>query len=268
MTDQVHYQHIAAIPGLVLSSAEFTDFDFARHFHLDFHIGLVSAGVQRQQFNGSTSYLAPGRIALMPAGEVHDGVRHGSSPCALKIFRLTPELLQAVSAELNHHQPVAVPQARILEQPRLAQQLLCLHSALHQRDAEPSLGQQSAWLSLLAQLLQATPVPPQRLTRQQWQEMQDYCQANLSEKITLDALAAVCQLGRFQFLRSFKHSMGMTPHAWLLRLRLERACQLLHHRGTSLTQIAQRVGFYDQSHFNHAFRLAFGVTPSQYAAQQ
>ena len=87
---------------------------------------------------------------------------------------------------------------------------------------------------------------------------------HLADKITLDELAALCHLGRFQFLRQFKRTVGMTPHAWLLRMRLEQACSLLAHRAGNLTDIAQEVGFFDQSHFNRAFRQAFGVAPSQY----
>jgi AraC-like DNA-binding protein len=71
-------------------------------------------------------------------------------------------------------------------------------------------------------------------------------------------------LSRFQFLRRFKHTVGMTPHAWLVRLRLERACTLLARSETSIAQVAMAVGFYDQSHFNRAFRSAFGVAPSGY----
>lgn len=86
----------------------------------------------------------------------------------------------------------------------------------------------------------------------------------LVKKITLDELAALCALGRFQFLKQFKQTVGMTPHAWLVRLRLERACSLLSRRSTAIAEVAQEVGFYDQSHFNRAFRQAFGVAPSSY----
>ncbi|MEO5797372.1 MAG: AraC family ligand binding domain-containing protein [Rhodoferax sp.] len=48
MTDRVHYQQIAGLPGLVLSAARFADFSFGRHVYLDYHIGVVNEGVQRQ----------------------------------------------------------------------------------------------------------------------------------------------------------------------------------------------------------------------------
>jgi AraC-like DNA-binding protein len=74
----------------------------------------------------------------------------------------------------------------------------------------------------------------------------------------------LCGLGRFQFLRQFKNTVGMTPHAWLTRLRLERACAALRQGGRLVADVAQESGFYDQSHFNRAFRLAYGVPPSRY----
>ncbi|MGE8638798.1 MAG: helix-turn-helix transcriptional regulator, partial [Achromobacter sp.] len=55
-----------------------------------------------------------------------------------------------------------------------------------------------------------------------------------------------------------------TPHAWLVRLRLERACAALATERVSVAQVAADVGFYDQSHFNRAFRMAYGAPPSAY----
>ncbi|MFM0076667.1 helix-turn-helix transcriptional regulator [Paraburkholderia sediminicola] len=55
-------------------------------------------------------------------------------------------------------------------------------------------------------------------------------------------------------------------HAWLLRLCLERACALLSRSSQAIATVAQKVGFYDQSHFNRAFRQAYGIAPSNYRA--
>jgi transcriptional regulator GlxA family with amidase domain len=52
----------------------------------------------------------------------------------------------------------------------------------------------------------------------------------------------------------------------LLRLRLERACALLSRSSQAIATVAQEVGFYDQSHFNRAFRQAYGAAPSNYRA--
>jgi AraC family transcriptional regulator len=70
----------------------------------------------------------------------------------------------------------------------------------------------------------------------------------------------------FQFARLFKATTGLPPHAFVLRLRLERSRRLLLESKTSPADIALATGFYDQAHFTNVFRNAFGVTPSVFAA--
>jgi AraC-like DNA-binding protein len=55
----------------------------------------------------------------------------------------------------------------------------------------------------------------------------------------------------------------MTPHAYLLDSRIQRARQWLRE-GYGLADLAYRLGFSDQSHFQHAFRERVAVTPGEY----
>jgi len=267
--DAVHYQRSADIPGLVLGTGRFSEFHFDRHYHLDYHIGLVTVGAQRQHFQGGSIVASPGSIALMPPGEIHDGIGEGNRPYTLKTFRLSSSLLQDLAQEITGSQRQPGFAVGLLEDARLAKHLLRLHEAMHSPVGISALAIQSEWLAQLHFLFaQSGAIQPgkvdAKLAPAQWQMIKDYCLAHLSEKITLDTLAALCGLGRFHFLRQFKHTVGMTPHAWLLRLRLEQACTLLAQGVHTLTDVAQNVGFYDQSHFNRAFRHAYGVAPSSY----
>ncbi|CAE6779012.1 HTH-type transcriptional activator RhaS [Paraburkholderia aspalathi] len=269
MTENVQFQQVSEIPGLVLSTAHFADFSFDRHFHLDFHVGLVTDGVQRQRVNGKTVMHAPGTVVLMPPGEIHDGVVEDGSQSTLKTFRLSRELVASVAEEISGHHREPEFAGALLEDPLLAGHLLRLHDAMRRRSAASGLEMQTEWLTLLECLLsQARAIVPETvpgsLSRIQWERVKDYCFSHLSDKITLDELAALCSLGRFQFLKQFRQTIGMTPHAWLLRLRLERACALLSRSSQAIATVAQEVGFYDQSHFNRAFRQAYGVAPSSY----
>jgi AraC-like DNA-binding protein len=260
MKDRVEYKRSKEIPGLVLSEARFSEFRFERHYHLDYHIALVTEGVQRQGFHGETLLLTPGSIQLMPPGEVHDGNSAGNESYTLKTFRLSPQLLNGLEEEISGPDRFPALGGAVLQDSSLSGHLSRLHDAL--RTTPPgseSMEIQSGWLTLLGRLFaQARMVKPQfvkgTLTPVQWQRVKEYCEER----------AALCNLERFHFLKLFKQTVGMTPHAWIVRLRLERACSLLSHTGRSLTQVAQEVGFYDQSHFNRAFRQAFGVSPSKY----
>ncbi len=269
MADFVQYQQVTDIPGLVLSAGRFSRFSFDRHFHLDFHVGLVTAGVQRQSFKGTTVLLGPGCVSLMPPGEIHDGTAQGDGAYTLKTFRLSQELVASVARDISGTDREPELAAMLLEDPALAGHLLRLHDAMQRSNGASTLEVQSEWLTLLEFLLrQSRAIVPEHvkgaLSPAQWQRVRDYCFAHVGEKITLDELATLCALGRFQFLKLFKQTVGMTPHAWLVRLRLEQACSLLSGRAKPIAEVAQEVGFYDQSHFNRAFRQAFGVAPSSY----
>lgn len=268
MQDEVRYHRVAEVPGLVLGVGRFAQFSFARHYHLDWHIGLVTEGVQRQCYEGRTEHVSPGRIALMPPGVIHDGVREGSHVCTLKTFRIPHELLHCIFEEFGQQHPLEGLRPAAIENHPLAHQFNLLHDAMQNPFAGP-LAIQGKWLAILHGLFSEAraiaPAPSDApLSAITWRTVRDYCMSRLGEKITLDELATLSKLERFRFLRQFKRTMGMTPHAWLLRMRLERACTLIAHGTGTLTGIAQEVGFFDQSHFTRAFRQAYGVSPSQY----
>jgi AraC-like DNA-binding protein/mannose-6-phosphate isomerase-like protein (cupin superfamily) len=269
MKDHVQYQRVAEVPGLVLGSAQFSKFSFDRHFHIDYHIGLVTDGVQRQTFRGKSVLLGPGRISLMPPGEIHDGINEGDEAYTLRTFRLSSDLLAGITEEIAVKRGDFELGGTMVEDSMLAAQLLRLHDAMGSSNDSMAMAVQSQWLTLFELLLsRSREVVPREetgsLSPMQWQRVRDYCFAHLGEKISLDELAAVCGLGRFHFLRQFKQTIGMTPHAWLVRLRLEQACSLLARSAVTIADVAQGLGFYDQSHFNRAFRQAFGVAPSNY----
>jgi len=268
MADRVEYRRNQAFPGLVLSEGRFSRFRFDRHYHLDYHVGLITDGVQGQVLHGESVLLTPGSIQLMPPCEVHDGILAGAEAYTLKTFRVPAELLGDVTEQLTGRDRFALLGGALLQDERLSTQLVQLHQALGQGHGD-TLFVESQWLTLLGRLFaQARMIRPQlvkgTLAPVQWQRVKDYCMSHLAEKISLVELAALCGLERFQFLKLFKRTVGMTPHAWLIRLRLERACILLGQQRWDLARVAQEVGFYDQSHFNRAFRQAFGVAPSAY----
>jgi AraC family transcriptional regulator len=84
------------------------------------------------------------------------------------------------------------------------------------------------------------------------------------EPLTLENLATFAGLSPYHFLRTFKRVAGITPHQFLLRRRLREAALLLRTTNLSVIETALEAGFGDLSHFNHAFRFAFGSTPTKW----
>ena len=77
---------------------------------------------------------------------------------------------------------------------------------------------------------------------------------------TLEDMAQRAGLSEWHFLRVFKQTVGVTPHAFLLASRV--ACgRRLVRQGVPVADAALQAGFADQSHFARVFKLHHGVTP-------
>ncbi|KTE18739.1 AraC family transcriptional regulator [Sphingopyxis sp. H050] len=92
----------------------------------------------------------------------------------------------------------------------------------------------------------------------------EYIEETLADGIHLEDLASTAGLSPFHFSRKFKLEFGVTPHAFVVQRRIERAKSLLLLRNIPLKVVAADCGFSDQSHLNRTFRKALGVTPAEY----
>lgn len=85
-----------------------------------------------------------------------------------------------------------------------------------------------------------------------------------AENLTLEELGRCVGLTSFQVIGLFKRTVGLTPHAYLVQIRLKAACRLLR-RGHALADSALSAGFCDQAALNKHFRRCYGITPLQFA---
>jgi transcriptional regulator GlxA family with amidase domain len=96
-----------------------------------------------------------------------------------------------------------------------------------------------------------------------WQarKVVDHVLAHLEMPIRVEELASVTRLSTSHFSRAFKLSFHMSPHAYVVALRLARARALLLEGDEQMSQIAVACGFADQAHFSRAFRRKVGCAP-------
>jgi AraC-like DNA-binding protein len=94
----------------------------------------------------------------------------------------------------------------------------------------------------------------------------EYAAEHLDRAIALGHVAALCHLGPSQFCRAFRLAHGVSFGQYLLRLRMERACDRLGDPDALVKEVAYSVGFNDLSYFTRAFRREMGVCPSAYQA--
>jgi AraC family transcriptional regulator len=103
-----------------------------------------------------------------------------------------------------------------------------------------------------------------------WQilRVRAYIDGNLHRTIHIRDLSAVARRSPAHFSRKFKLAVGESPHAYVVRRRLERACHLMMTSAASLSEIALSVGFSDQAHLCRLFRHAFGLSPANWRRER
>ena len=103
-----------------------------------------------------------------------------------------------------------------------------------------------------------------------WQvvRVRAYIDSNLHRAIHIRDLSAVARRSPAHFARKFKLAVGESPHAYVVRRRLEKACHLMMTSAASLSEIALSVGFSDQAHLCRLFRQAFGQSPANWRRER
>jgi AraC family transcriptional regulator len=94
----------------------------------------------------------------------------------------------------------------------------------------------------------------------------EFIRENLGKNLSLAEISAVVDMSPYHFCRLFKRGTGFSPHQYVRVEKINRARHLLKEHQLSLVEIANELGFSDQSHFTRTFRAVVGVTPSRYSA--
>lgn len=89
----------------------------------------------------------------------------------------------------------------------------------------------------------------------------DYMHAQYSYSLSLEELAQVSCMSKFHFLRTFKQVYGATPYQYIMRIRLDRAKQLLQETTMPISDIAAIVGYEDLSVFSRSFKRRYSYQP-------
>ena len=98
-------------------------------------------------------------------------------------------------------------------------------------------------------------------------EALSYIEQNFQNDISVEDIAAFCNLNRSYFGRIFREAVGKSPQEFLISYRMTRATELLKLTELSIGDIGNAVGYPNQLHFSRAFRSVYGISPRQWRAE-
>jgi AraC family transcriptional regulator len=125
-------------------------------------------------------------------------------------------------------------------------------------------------LDELARLGKERRTEPPPAPRPDWRIRRTIAQLEerLAEDVGLADLAAEVDLKPRRYTALFRAATGLPPHAWVMKRRVECACEILVDPRRSITDIAVALGFASSQHFATVFRKHMGATPSEYRRQR
>lgn len=164
---------------------------------------------------------------------------------------------------------VALATRRSASDPAIAYYARCFLSELANDSANGLLYAETLAIGYTLHLLgsyavagRKAPAPRGKLNSFQLRSVIEHIQSNLDASLSLLALAERAHVSPFHFARQFRATVGIPPHQFILRQRIQKSLALLRGRRLPLAQIAVECGFHDQAHFTRAFRRAMGTTPA------
>lgn len=222
------------------------------HTHEAAFVSLMLQG-QYRETAGQRSYCFDRFTAIYhPPGVEHQDFI-GAAGVRLLMFEFRPEVFEG--AEVNR---AAVRSMRDLSGSRAAWELLSLyrHASEEETDFEWRAMQVAAGIVNVA-----AKVPRERASLDRARQ---YLHAHFRERIMMRDLAAAAGVHPVYLGQMFQREMGESVTGYITRMRVRAAAEALCRSDTALASLAVEHGFYDQSHFQRAFKSLVGVTPTAF----
>lgn len=254
--------------GIETIRAHFEGHAYDPHWHDSYLVGITLSGTQEFHCRRERHRSTPGDAFLLEPGEIHDGDAPVAGGFTYLTFYLDEVWLSSTLRGLYESVPCSYSlhfSRTMAREPQLAGAIARTFHALHSE--EMRIVQQSTMDDLLGQLTRHSQwrkrLPSHLQSTAVAHRARDYLHAHMGDNIGLSDLARETGTDRFTLTRCFKREFHLSPHAWLIQLRLANARSMLA-RGEQPASVAAALGFADQSHLGRWFQRAYRLSPAHY----
>jgi AraC-like DNA-binding protein len=234
-----------------------------------YEVAVCQNGEVQSFQRGRLQRLAPGEVAVAEPGEV---VRVIGSSAAVRCqaVRLDADIVpwgqESGSEAEGREAGFRFAETRIVDG-TLAEAIAALVEAIR---GPVSAGEQRRRLAVVLDRAGAH-LGPRSVGRRTWpkadlvRRVREYLEGHYAESVPLPDLAQQVGVTASYLIRLFRLQVGLPPHAYQARIRVNRA-QALLRQGVRPADVATETGYADQSHLTRHFRRVVGVTPARYQA--
>ena len=212
--------------------------------------------------------MPPGSLAIGPAGVDFRADVEGSFDSLL--VAIDPARLALAAAEDSAYEARLVDRLLIRDAGLVELAEALATESMRGYPNGPLFWSEASSRFIDALLVRHTAEPPGptrgRLSSDMLDSLKAFVVGHLDEPIAVDMLAQLAGRSTFHFSRIFARSVGVTPHRFIVHLRLKRAVALAREGRLSFAEIAVRTGFADQSHLSRWVRRVYGASLRQLAA--
>lgn len=262
MKEVVETEVLPNATGSILIRGVFRAFAFPRHMHESYSIGFVHQGINTFECAGTKWAARSGSLCIMNPDQIHSGEADKDGWRYTNLFLEPAALMRALGKESNasslwFQQHVIDDRLAVMHFKALAE------ASVH--GADP-LAAECAYTLLLARLSQiaGAPLTEKISAGSAIMRTRDMLDSVYDRSITLAELAKEGEMSAFHLVRSFTEGFGISPYAYHLNRRLQRAQRMIE-AGCLVADAAFATGFTDQAHFTRHFRRFLGVTPGRIA---
>jgi len=265
--ERAHLFAARRFDGLEFLAATFRTHAYAPHAHDTYAIGTILSGCEVWHARGRKLYAGPGDLVMNQPLDVHDGApSDGGYRYRMSYPGL--DLMQELAASLTGRESPDTPFFRepVVHDPEGAAQFAAAHRLLEE-GADALAGEEALLRAFAAMLVRHADLGPRPIGRESGpvDRARALIEARHDEDLSLSEIGAVAGLPRHHLIRAFRAETGLTPHAFLVDVRVRRARERLR-RGEAPGAVAAATGFCDQAHLTRAFKARLGVTPGAFRA--
>ena len=234
--------------------------------HLNYEIIITKSHVQDFVLNGNKVNLEPNMLVAINSQQKH-GTQFLISGVSCMNIQFEKEFLQELAFGIYGARDITFDNTPIVcssELIELAETYIYEHE---QKKEGYSYVLDNLSVHIAVMIFRKTGVMNNISTKEIDQHISktiEHFKHNYSEDFSFDEISKVSSMSKFNLIRKFKESTGMTPYDYYMDIRIMKALEYLNNPNNKVVDVALMCGFKTHSHFSKIFKTKTGLTPNEY----